>query len=98
MATKDIVVIGASAGGLWAIKLRGGTAVVQDPADAMHRSMPLSALDNVDVDYKVPVGDIGPLLGCITREQAVPEPLLAPEQRSRMQAEVNIAREVDPRV
>src|SRR5262245_52445508 len=48
--------------GLWAIKLRGGTAIVQDPADAMHRSMPLSALDNVAVDYKLPADRIGPLL------------------------------------
>src|SRR5689334_16453428 len=63
--------------GLWAIKLRGGTAVVQDPADAVHRSMPLNALDNVEVDYKLPVTDIGPLLGRLTREQAAPEPLIA---------------------
>ena len=26
--------------GLWTIKLRGGTAIVQEPADAMIRSMP----------------------------------------------------------
>src|SRR5512138_1119018 len=39
--------------GLWSIKLRGGTAVVQDPSDAMHRSMPLNALDHVAVDHKV---------------------------------------------
>jgi len=84
--------------GLWAIKLRGGTAIVQDPADAMHRSMPLSALDNVEVDYTVPVGQIGPLLGRLTREPAAPEPLLPAEERSRMEAEIKIAREVDPRV
>ena len=84
--------------GLWAIKLRGGMAVVQDPADAMHRSMPLNALDNVDVDYKVPVAEIGPLLGRLTREQAAPEPLFAPRERERMEAEVQIAREGDPRL
>src|SRR5207253_2401432 len=81
--------------GLWAIKLRGGTAVVQDPADAMHRSMPLNALDSVEVDYKLPAAEIGPLLGRITREQAAPEPLLAAQERERMEAEVRIAREVD---
>ena len=84
--------------GLWAIKLRGGTAVVQDPADAMHRSMPLNALENVDVDYKVPVGEIGQLLGRLTREAAAPEPLFAPRERERMEAEVKIARESDPRL
>jgi two-component system chemotaxis response regulator CheB len=84
--------------GLWAIKLRGGTAVVQDPADAVHRSMPINALDNVAVDYKLPVAEIGPLLGRLTREAAAPEPLIGARARARMEAEVNIAREVDPRV
>jgi two-component system chemotaxis response regulator CheB len=83
--------------GLWAIKLRGGTAVVQDPEDAMHRSMPLNALDNVDVDFKLPAADIGPLLGRLTREQAGPEPLIAERERDKLEAEVRIAREVDPR-
>ena len=84
--------------GLWAIKLRGGTAVVQDPTDAMHRSMPLNALDNVKVDYKVPVAEMGALLGRITREEAAPEPILAGAERDRMEAELSIAREADPRL
>lgn len=84
--------------GLWAINLRGGTAIVQDPADAVHRSMPLNALDNVEVDYKVPVAEMGSLLGRITREQAAPEPLIAAHEREKMEAEVKIAREVDSRV
>ena len=84
--------------GLWAIKLRGGTAVVQDPEDAIHRSMPINALDNVDVDYKLPVSEIGPLLGRITREPAAPEQMVPADARDRMEAEVKIAREVDPRV
>ena len=84
--------------GLWAIKLRGGTAIVQDPADAVHRSMPLSALDNVDVDYTVRVAEIGSLLTRLVREEAAPEPLLPAQERDRMEAEVEIAREVDSRL
>src|SRR5438477_682491 len=84
--------------GLWAIKLRGGTAVVQDPADALHRSMPINALDNVEVDYKLPVAEIGPLLGRLTREPAAREPVIGAEERDKMEAEVKIAREVDPRL
>src|SRR5262249_44878546 len=83
--------------GLWAIKMRGGTAIVQDPADAMHRSMPLNALDNVEVDYKLPVAEIGPLLGRLAREDAVAEPLLSHEQRERMGLEVKIAEGEDAR-
>ena len=44
--------------GLRAIKEAGGVAVVQDPADAVYRSMPESALENVDVDYVLPLRDI----------------------------------------
>ena len=84
--------------GLWAIKLRGGTAVVQDPQDAMHRSMPLNALDNVSVDYQLPVAEIGPLLGRLAREDAAPEPLVAAEERDKMEAEIRIAREADSRI
>ncbi len=84
--------------GLWAIKLRGGTAVVQDPAEAVHRSMPLSALDNVEVDYKLPVAQIGPLLERLVREPAGRVPLLPAREREKMEAEVKIAREVDSRV
>lgn len=84
--------------GLWAIKLRGGTAIVQDPSDAMHRSMPLNALENVSVDYNVPVAEMGPLLARITREEAPPEALLPSHERERMEAEIKIAREVDSRL
>ncbi len=40
--------------GLWAIKDRGGVAVVQDPADTMFPGMPVSAITNVNVDHIVP--------------------------------------------
>ncbi len=36
--------------GLVSIKARGGTAIVQDPADALFDSMPRSAIENVAVD------------------------------------------------
>lgn len=37
--------------GLWAIKDHQGAACVQDPAEAMHASMPESAIEHVDVDF-----------------------------------------------
>ena len=81
--------------GLWAIKLRGGTAIVQDPEDAQHRSMPLNALDNVEADYTLPVAEIGPLLGRLVREAAPAEPEVVRPALEQMQAEVKIAEGAD---
>ena len=55
--------------GLWAIKDRGGIAVVQDPAEAEQRSMPASALANVQVDHCLPVSEIPPLLVTLTQQE-----------------------------
>jgi two-component system chemotaxis response regulator CheB len=69
--------------GLWAIKDRGGIAVVQDPAEAEQPSMPASALANVQVDHCLPLSDIPPLL--ITLSQQV-----VGERRSPMPKDLEI--------
>jgi two-component system, chemotaxis family, protein-glutamate methylesterase/glutaminase len=48
--------------GLWEIKNEGGVAVVQSPEDALHPSMPRNAIENVDVDYAVPIREMAELL------------------------------------
>ena len=48
--------------GLWTIKNRGGTAVVQDPNDAEVPSMPASAMREVQVDHVMPIAQISELL------------------------------------
>jgi two-component system, chemotaxis family, protein-glutamate methylesterase/glutaminase len=48
--------------GLIAIKKCGGLTVVQDPTDAAYPGMRLSALDNSEVDYCVPIREMGALL------------------------------------
>src|SRR6266581_9811031 len=55
--------------GLIALKRRGGIAVVQDPDEALFSGMPLSALANVEVDYRLPLSSIGPLLVRLASEQ-----------------------------
>src|SRR5437764_124346 len=45
--------------GLFAVKKRGGVTIVQDPADAVMPAMPLNALRHTDVDYCLPVSEIG---------------------------------------
>ncbi len=51
--------------GLIAIKRCGGVTVVQDPKDASYPGMPQSALDNLEVDFCVPVAGMGPLLATL---------------------------------
>lgn len=48
--------------GLWAVKQLGGTAIVQDPEEALAPSMPDSARRHVRVDHVVGVNEIAPLL------------------------------------
>jgi two-component system chemotaxis response regulator CheB len=75
--------------GLWAIKDRGGIAVVQDPAEAEQPSMPRSALANVQVDHRLPVSEIPPLLVKLT-EQTVMEESRVPESKD-LESETKIA-------
>lgn len=49
--------------GLWALKRRGGLAFVQEPADAQYDSMPLSALEHVDVDGVGTAAELGRMMG-----------------------------------
>ncbi len=54
--------------GLIAIQKCGGITVVQDPKDAAYPGMPQSALDNLKVDYCVPISEMGGLLETLTHE------------------------------
>jgi two-component system chemotaxis response regulator CheB len=72
--------------GLAVIKARGGVAVVQDPADALHSGMPASAIANVAVDSVVPSSRIADTItAMVNGENPSPEPdrntpVDAPEQ------------------
>jgi two-component system, chemotaxis family, protein-glutamate methylesterase/glutaminase len=81
--------------GLRAIKRRGGVAVVQDPEEALIPGMPHSALQYVEVDYRLPVDEIAPLLSRLARESAkVKGAYLVPDE---MEFESKIAG-LDPKV
>lgn len=56
--------------GMVAIKQRGGTAVVQDPEDALYPSMPESVLQHVAVDHVLPIARIGSLLARLAGQHA----------------------------
>jgi len=96
--TIGVVMTGAlddGTAGLWTIKLRGGTAIVQEPADAMIRSMPMNALEHTDADYQVPAAEIGELLGRLVREEAPAAPELAAEEQDKTRREIRIAEGAD---
>jgi two-component system, chemotaxis family, protein-glutamate methylesterase/glutaminase len=54
--------------GLWEVKRRGGTTVVQDPSEAEVPSMPKSALRHVAMDYCLKLKDIGKLLNQLAED------------------------------
>lgn len=80
--------------GLLAVKQLGGTAVVQDPADALCPSMPRSAMQQVPVDHCVPIAEMASLLVRLTKEQV--EEKEAYTMPDEIKTEVAIAREEQP--
>lgn len=85
--------------GLWAIKERGGLAMVQEPEEAEYPSMPWSALKYVNVDYRLPVADIAQVLTRVVGEpmaQRGETPVPDDAQRSPMEIETRIALEDNP--
>ncbi len=81
--------------GLWTIKEYKGIAIVQDPKDAEVPSMPQHALANVDVDYSVPLSEMGALLADLVTIE-VDGADEKPKSHTKSQFEVDIAMEKDP--
>ncbi|HJT56605.1 MAG TPA: chemotaxis protein CheB [Ktedonobacteraceae bacterium] len=75
--------------GMLAIKRRGGMTIVQDPKEALYPSMPQSALTHVQIDYCLPLTEIGHRLPSLATEPAQPEEMYPVSQE--MRDEVKIA-------
>lgn len=76
--------------GLWAIERLGGTAIVQDPAEALAPSMPLSASRHVEIDHSVQVASLAPLLVLLAATPADAAGVRVPDE---LEVEVRIAKE-----
>lgn len=63
--------------GMLAIKRSGGTCIVQDPNEAEYPEMPLSVLNNMEVDYSIGLAHMGEVIESIT--QTTPEEKSAPD-------------------
>ena len=59
------------ASGMEAIKICGGTCIVQDPNEAEYPDMPLSVLKEMEVDYCVPLAEMGAVISDVIDNKKV---------------------------
>lgn len=79
--------------GLLAVKMQGGISIVQNPDDALYPDMPRSAIENVQIDYILPVSEIAATLVSLAQEplhEEEPTPV-----SNQLEIESNMA-ELDP--
>jgi two-component system chemotaxis response regulator CheB len=79
--------------GLHAIKQRGGTAVVQDPDEALFPDMPRNAMRRVAVDHVVRLHALPSLLIRLGSEPAGPIGVTSVSRETEIEIEARIARE-----
>ena len=77
--------------GLWALRDRGGRAVIQDPDDALVGSMPRNAIDEVGADYVAPAAALGPLLGGLVASPSAEDAVRGPNDTAALEREVAMA-------
>ncbi len=68
--------------GMWAIKRSGGHCIVQDPNQAEYPDMPLSVINNMEIEHVVTLSEMGSLITEITKlpesdKLPVPEDVMA---------------------
>jgi two-component system chemotaxis response regulator CheB len=71
--------------GLGAIRARGGTTFVQQPADALFPDMPCHAVEAHVVDAEAPAGELGRLLAELAVRDVRREPKLEPDHRMELE-------------
>jgi len=74
--------------GLWAIKDRGGVAVVQSPAEAAHPSMPESALRHVQVDHVLKVEEMPAVLAQLVKAPIREKETRMPDEKLRIENQI----------
>jgi two-component system, chemotaxis family, protein-glutamate methylesterase/glutaminase len=81
--------------GLIAISRCGGVTVVQDPKDAAYSGMPQSALDNLHVDFCVPIADMGQLLVKLVSKPRGPAKRVPADVRTEAEIAERVLSDVD---
>jgi two-component system chemotaxis response regulator CheB len=77
--------------GLATIAARGGYTVVQEPADALHPSMPRAALALVQADQVVPAAKIGPVLAGLVGGALRPARVASADDEATLDAQVAVS-------
>jgi two-component system chemotaxis response regulator CheB len=77
--------------GLWTVKQLGGTAVVQSPEDAKYPDMPRNVMEYVDVDYNLPLSEIGSLVNTLVGQDAGSSREEDQPLRDRLKVELEVA-------
>ena len=77
--------------GLWSIKRLGGVTIIQDPEDAEHPQMPQNVLEYVEVDYTLPVAQIGGLVVKLSGETTPKTKKISAKEMKLLELEVLIA-------
>lgn len=81
--------------GMWTVKRLGGLAIIQDPEEATCPSMPSNVLEFVEVDFVLPVKEIGRKLQTLVTESVNADFNLPDDEIQRLQAEIEIAAQDD---
>jgi two-component system chemotaxis response regulator CheB len=80
--------------GLLAVKRCGGVTVVQHPDDAICPDMPRSALTHVEVDYCLPIAELGALLNRLGRQEVKSPPRVPEDVLLEVEAMEHIASDI----
>jgi two-component system chemotaxis response regulator CheB len=86
--------------GMSAIKRCGGTCLVQEPAEAEYIDMPVNVIKNVNVDYQVPIADMGYIIDDILSKPyhpslPIPEDVkLEAEITERMVSDIDVMKKI----
>lgn len=71
--------------GMWSIKRSGGSCIVQDPNEAEYPDMPLSVIDNMEVDEVAPLIEIGALIATLLKNKKGRRTPVPPDVRAESQ-------------
>lgn len=81
--------------GMVAIKRCGGTCIVQEPEEAEYADMPKSVINHVEVDYRVPIADIGYILDDMNSKPVNPNSKVPEDIRIEAEITEKIISDID---